>query len=81
MVSLERLAVLSLWRLEFRQLFQDLDLGLSLSGSVGIVTPPVDEGLQRRSTHQLEHHRKGTGIRKLSLEDAVGTVIEIRTPF
>lgn len=44
--SLETLAVLCLWWFELRQLLQDLDLGLSLRSTVGVVPPPVDVRLQ-----------------------------------
>lgn len=44
---LEVLAVLFLWRLQFRQLLEDLDFRLSLRCSVGVVPPSVNVGLEQ----------------------------------
>ena len=51
--SLERLVLLRLGRLELGQLLENLDLGLSLGRSVGVVSPSVDVRLQMSSVGEL----------------------------
>lgn len=38
--------IIIFWRFEFGKFFKDLDFTLSLSGSVGIVSPSIDESLK-----------------------------------
>lgn len=44
--ELEGLRVVHLWWLQFGEFLQDLDFGLSLRSSVGVVPPPVNECLK-----------------------------------